>query len=59
MDEPTRRAWGKPELIVLVRSGPEEAVLSGCKGGSWYGYLAVFGQCTISGCLYCNAHSSS
>ena len=31
MDEPTRRAWSKPELIVLVRGGPEEAVLTGCK----------------------------
>jgi len=31
MDELTRRAWSSPELIVLVRSGPEEAVLSGCK----------------------------
>ena len=31
MDEPTRRAWSKPELIVLVRGGPEEAVLVGCK----------------------------
>ena len=33
MDEPTRRAWSKPELIVIVRSGPEEAVLTGCKTG--------------------------
>ena len=31
MDEPTRRAWSTPELIVLVRSGPEEAVLAVCK----------------------------
>ncbi len=31
MDEPTRRAWSRPELIVLVRSGPEEAVLTVCK----------------------------
>jgi len=31
MDEPTRRAWSRPELIVLVRSEPEEAVLDGCK----------------------------
>jgi len=31
MDEPTRRAWSRPELIVLVRSGPEEAVLGFCK----------------------------
>ncbi len=34
MDEPTRRAWSKPELIVLVRSGPEEAVLAACKWNS-------------------------
>ena len=34
MDEPTRRAWSRPELIVLVRSGPEEAVLESCKQAS-------------------------
>ena len=26
-----RRQWGTPELIVLVRKGPEEAVLTTCK----------------------------
>jgi len=26
-----KRAWEKPELIVIVRSKPEEAVLNGCK----------------------------
>jgi hypothetical protein len=26
-----KRRWAKPELIVLVRSKPEEAVLLGCK----------------------------
>jgi hypothetical protein len=31
MDEQTRKAWSRPELIVIVRSGPEEAVLAGCK----------------------------
>jgi len=31
MDEPTRRAWSRPELIVLVRSGQEEAVLGSRK----------------------------
>ena len=36
MDEPTRRAWSRPELIVLVwsgagRGGAEEDVLMGCK----------------------------
>jgi len=25
------KAWSKPELTVLVRSRPEEAVLNGCK----------------------------
>jgi len=30
MDE-NRKVWQKPELIVLVRSKPEEAVLLGCK----------------------------
>jgi len=31
MDEPTKRAWSRPELIVLVQGGPEEAVLTACK----------------------------
>jgi hypothetical protein len=26
-----RKQWQKPELIVLVRSKPEEAILLGCK----------------------------
>jgi hypothetical protein len=26
-----KHAWKKPELTVLVRSRPEEAVLAGCK----------------------------
>ena len=32
MDKP-KKSWQKPELIVLVRSNPAEAVLSTCKGG--------------------------
>jgi hypothetical protein len=28
-----KKQWQKPELIVLVRSKPEEAVLLVCKGG--------------------------
>jgi hypothetical protein len=27
----TKKAWSKPELIVLVRGRPEEAVLAACK----------------------------
>jgi hypothetical protein len=29
--KPKRRAWKRPELTVLVRSKPEEAVLQACK----------------------------
>ena len=49
MDGPTtRRAWSKPDLIVLVRSGPEEAVLDLCK--DWelevsVGPVRTFGSC--------------
>jgi hypothetical protein len=31
MTEPTKKHWQKPELIVIVRSNPEENVLLGCK----------------------------
>jgi hypothetical protein len=27
-----KKKWKKPELIVIIRSYPEENVLSGCKG---------------------------
>jgi hypothetical protein len=30
--ETEKKQWAKPELIVLVRSKPEEAVLDSCKG---------------------------
>ena len=49
MDEPTRRAWSSPELIVLVRSGPEEAVLLGCKNATTPTQYAVAnGGCYIA-----------
>jgi len=31
---PMEKAWSRPELIVLVRQKPEEAVLQNCKGGT-------------------------
>jgi len=54
--------WKTPELIVLVRSRPEEAVLTGCKiSGS-----TTQPQSTESGCMKgnkkcknCNAITSS
>jgi len=45
----TEKEWKTPELIVLVRSRPEEAVLVACKndtvGG---GYFALNTQCWYS-----------
>jgi hypothetical protein len=32
-----KKEWLKPELIVLLRSKPEEAVLDTCKGGAFLG----------------------
>ena len=32
MDVQTQRRWSKPELVVIARSQPEEAVLTACKG---------------------------
>lgn len=29
-----KQKWQKPELVVLVRSRPEEAVLTACKGNA-------------------------
>jgi hypothetical protein len=29
-----KKAWEKPELIILARNRPEEQVLTQCKGGS-------------------------
>ena len=31
-----KKMWQQPELIVLVRSRPEEAVLALCKGGDFF-----------------------
>jgi hypothetical protein len=45
MDQPMRRAWSKPELVVLVRSGPQEAVLQTCKGGAQDGVNASTDAC--------------
>jgi len=30
-----KKEWSEPELIVLVRSKPEEAVLTACKGAPY------------------------
>ena len=58
MNEPTRRAWSSPELIVLVRGKPEEAVLGSCKyttSGPVYWYNDCILHGTTYNCEFCNA----
>jgi len=55
----SKKAWVTPELIVLVRSKPEEAVLVACKGSPYtpeappyysYGYCLEPVACVL-GCI--------
>jgi hypothetical protein len=43
-----KKEWAKPELIVLVRSKPEEAVLTACKA---FATGPAGGACSIALCL--------
>jgi hypothetical protein len=45
-----KKEWVTPELSVLVRSHPEEAVLAACKGlGGTSGADAAAGGCGVTG----------
>ncbi len=58
----SKKAWVTPELIVLVRSKPEEAVLAVCKGtwgNSLAGYQGGNNGCMSSGCIICVDLSAS
>ena len=56
-----KREWLEPELIVLVRSKPEEAVLVSCKGNGVGGSaLNVISACMLGNCnVACNDTFSS
>lgn len=41
------RPWTTPELVVLVRNRPEEAVLAGCKNSTRAGPSADFSGCKV------------
>ena len=51
-----KKTWIEPELIVIVRNKPEEAVLAKCKdgttGSSWGN---VFSACMNHETSYCSA----
>ena len=61
MDE-NRKEWQKPELIVLVRSKPEEVLLIVCK---FPGHVPKFvsnwddNKCRFSGCEDCTSQAPS
>jgi hypothetical protein len=56
-----RKQWQKPELIVLVRSKPEEAVLSQCKTKhNAIGAAKTANACsTGKQCTVCNVNAVS
>ena len=53
-----KKKWVEPELIGLVRSRPEEAVLETCKGGESIGSSYLEAGC-IDGGVDCSAITSS
>jgi hypothetical protein len=56
----TKKEWKTPELTVLVRSKPEEAVLLNCKVGIVAGPYASAGSCSSdSNCYYCELNLGS
>ena len=55
-----KKQWTKPELIALVRSNPEEAVLITCKVSSApAGPVTGFAVCDIALCATCQFAGSS
>ena len=56
-----KRAWSQPELIVIVRGRPEEAVLASCKGnGTGVSNGNYFGGCqfnipNVANCVPCQS----
>ena len=56
-----KKDWKKPQLQILTRSKPEEAVLNACKQeiggavGAGFGY----GACGTGGCDPCDEWSAS
>ena len=59
--EREKKSWLEPELIVLVRSKPEEAVLSFCKTmfGATGSTANVEAACVELSCFLCDELSDS
>jgi hypothetical protein len=61
-----KKIWKKPELVVLVRSRPEESVLEHCKSGATAGpYTEHASVCFVirtdpqPNCLFCSLQGAS
>jgi len=54
-----KKIWEKPNLIILVRSRPEEAVLEGCKWIAPTGADSVNNACGDVNCGWCSLPSTS
>jgi len=56
MSTSERSCWHKPELLVMSRNKPEEAVLEMCKYGEEKGPQTVWGDGSVSNRCYCAGH---
>lgn len=54
-----KKLWQTPELIVLVRSKPEEAVLTVCKGPAFTGPDSDYIECIRSAATTCDSECTS
>ena len=61
MSKTTRETWEKPQLLVLVRHKPEEAVLGACKAAGGLGPGGDEASCIYDGafCGSCQDTASS
>lgn len=48
-----KKKWVKPELVILVRNKPEEALLLACKGDGSHGPNNDNVWCEINGLPHC------
>ena len=57
----TKKEWTQPELLVMARSNPEEAVLVNCKGNTFAFPSTFDGNCYMDdgGCWQCSLPSAS
>lgn len=56
-----KKTWQAPQLLIVVRSRPEEAVLMVCKMGTAEPSFPAMDDtnCEWQGCSYCSAQQAS